>query len=76
MEHGLSFLEFKNRVDVKPTRFHRVQHPDYLRFHVPSQANTVSIGSQEIQPMTSQCIVVYEQNGVMFGKLIIWLRLF
>ena len=26
VEHGLFFTEFKNRVAVKPTRFHRVQY--------------------------------------------------
>ena len=28
----------------------------------------MSIGGQEIQPMTLQCTVVYEKNGASFGK--------
>ena len=69
VEHGLSFLEFKNRVALnQPISTERNIPILKLRFHIPSQAKTVSIRSQEIQPMTSQYIVVYEQNGALFGK--------
>ena len=41
------FSGIERRHGITPICFYRAQHSDSPRFHVPSRANTVSIGSQD-----------------------------